>query len=319
MEDAIVNNPEKFINENGLRLLARQYRVGSYIFDLLFEDRHGGKLIVEIQKGTLDRTHTYKILDYYHEYKEKNPRYFIDVMVIANIIPPERKRRLNDLGVDYKEVSESIFIIDQSENSEKTSETEHGPISLLDQNSKKIKMSENRIYFKSKGPSEFIKMTRDELIKVANNNWVISRGDGSLHAKPLPTIENIENKFGKGLIAQIWMERPNEKGYARCKFEVAYTISSLSILENKSLRHKIASSLRSFMTLNGLPKEIEEATGSTIIAIRINLSRVQNDYGHDMNETLDKNNILKIINFYRFLDEKLNEWNSRNSINLLYI
>ncbi len=119
MEDAIVNNPEEFINEKGLRLLARQYRVGSYIFDLLFEDRHGGKLIVEIQKGTLDRTHTYKILDYYHEYKEKNPRDFIDVMVIANIVPPERKRRLNDLGVDYKEVSESIFITDQSEISEK--------------------------------------------------------------------------------------------------------------------------------------------------------------------------------------------------------
>jgi hypothetical protein len=39
MEDAIVNNPEKFINEEGLRLLAHQNRVGSYIFDLLFEDR----------------------------------------------------------------------------------------------------------------------------------------------------------------------------------------------------------------------------------------------------------------------------------------
>ena len=124
MEDAIVKNPEKFINEEGLRLLARQYRVGSYIFDLLFEDRHGGKLIVEIQKGTLDRTHTYKILDYYHVYKEENPRDFIDVMVIANIIPPERKRRLNDLGVDYKEVSESIFITDQSEISSKIYEDE---------------------------------------------------------------------------------------------------------------------------------------------------------------------------------------------------
>ena len=130
MEDAIVNNPEKFINEKGLRLLARQYRVGSYIFDLLFEDRHGGKLIVEIQKGTLDRTHTYKILDYYHGYKEKKPRDFIDVMVIANIIPPERKRRLTDLGVDFKEVSESIFITDQSEISKILSDNEYEPVSL---------------------------------------------------------------------------------------------------------------------------------------------------------------------------------------------
>lgn len=110
MEDSIVNNPEKFINEKGLRLLSRQYRVGTYIFDLLFEDRHSGKLIVEIQKGTLDRTHTYKILDYYHEYKEKNPRDFIDIMVIANIIPPERKRRLNDLGIAFREMPISTFL-----------------------------------------------------------------------------------------------------------------------------------------------------------------------------------------------------------------
>ena len=74
MEDAIVNNPESFLNEKGLKLLARQYKIGSYIFDLLFEDRYGGKLIVELQKGTLDRTHTFKILDYYHEYKDCDKR-----------------------------------------------------------------------------------------------------------------------------------------------------------------------------------------------------------------------------------------------------
>jgi RecB family endonuclease NucS len=70
MEDAICTNPEKYLGEPRLRLIARQYRIGSYIFDLLFEDRHGAKLIVEIQKGTLDRTHTYKLLDYYDEFKE---------------------------------------------------------------------------------------------------------------------------------------------------------------------------------------------------------------------------------------------------------
>ncbi len=64
MENAIVADPVKYIGEENLKLIARQYRIGNYIFDLLFEDRHGAKLIVEIQRGTLDRTHTYKILDY---------------------------------------------------------------------------------------------------------------------------------------------------------------------------------------------------------------------------------------------------------------
>jgi len=41
MEEAIVRNPAKYIGEEGLRLVARQYSVGRYRFDLLFEDRHG--------------------------------------------------------------------------------------------------------------------------------------------------------------------------------------------------------------------------------------------------------------------------------------
>ena len=73
MEEAICQNPEKYLREKGLKLISRQYRIGNYIFDLLFEDRHGAKLIVEMQKGVLDRNHTYKIMDYYHEYKESNP------------------------------------------------------------------------------------------------------------------------------------------------------------------------------------------------------------------------------------------------------
>ena len=72
MEDAIAANPQQYLGEEGLELLARQHRIGGYIFDLLFRDRHGAKLIVEIQRGTLDRNHTYKILDYHDEYKERH-------------------------------------------------------------------------------------------------------------------------------------------------------------------------------------------------------------------------------------------------------
>ncbi len=109
MEDAICKNPEKYLGEPGLKLIARQYRIGSYIFDLLFEDRHGAKVIVEIQKGTLDRNHTYKILDYYDEYKEKNPNSFIELMIIANKIPYERRKRLDSKGISWKEIPESEF------------------------------------------------------------------------------------------------------------------------------------------------------------------------------------------------------------------
>lgn len=110
MEDMIAGNPSQFLGESGLKLLGRQFRVGKFIFDLLFEDRSGGKLIVEIQKGTLDRSHMFKVLDYYHEYKEKHPREFVEVMVVANIIPAERKGRLAREGVSYREIPESEFL-----------------------------------------------------------------------------------------------------------------------------------------------------------------------------------------------------------------
>jgi hypothetical protein len=109
IENAICQNPEKYLGEKGLRLISRQYRIANYIFDLLFEDRHGAKLIVEIQKGVLDRNHTYKILDYYHSFKENHPGEFVELMVIANEIPIERKRRLSQFGVSFIEIPEAEF------------------------------------------------------------------------------------------------------------------------------------------------------------------------------------------------------------------
>jgi len=108
MEYIIATNPEKYI-EPGLSLIARQYSIGSYRFDLLFEDRHGAKLIVELQKGALDRNHTYKILDYYDEFKERQPHEFIDIMIIANKIPRERQRRLTSYGISFKEIGAIEF------------------------------------------------------------------------------------------------------------------------------------------------------------------------------------------------------------------
>jgi hypothetical protein len=116
MEDAIVQNPKRYLGEDGIELVERQYRIGGYIFDLLFKDRYGAKLIVEIQKGTLDRNHTYKILDYYDGFKEKHPNDFIELMVIANRIPEERKKRLHAWGVEFREIPEAEFASESQAN-----------------------------------------------------------------------------------------------------------------------------------------------------------------------------------------------------------
>lgn len=48
MEDAIARDSARYLGEDGLQLVERQYRIGGYIFDMLFTDRHGAKIIVEI-------------------------------------------------------------------------------------------------------------------------------------------------------------------------------------------------------------------------------------------------------------------------------
>ncbi|MDD4274085.1 MAG: endonuclease NucS [Desulfobacter postgatei] len=112
MEDLIIENPHKYLDEPDLKLISRQYSIGNYRFDLLFEDRHGAKLIVEIQRGTLDRNHTYKIFDYFDEFKTKHPLEFIELMIVANKINRERRNRLKSHGVSFKEIPESIFLED---------------------------------------------------------------------------------------------------------------------------------------------------------------------------------------------------------------
>lgn len=291
MEDAIVSNPEKYINEKGLKLLSRQYRIGSYIFDLLFEDRHGGKLIVELQKGTLDRIHTYKILDYYHEYKEQNPQDFIDVMLIANIIPPERKRRLNDLGIDYKEISVSEILEQFHENSEYE-------LGLSLKVNQKI-TQEIRSDMKSKksdlGPSFFMKETKRTLEKElgSDSNWKIS-GEKCIILKHRPTEKLIDSEFSP----QIWVARPSKSGSVRCAFEISDNE------EKKDQREKIAEEIR---TTNNWPEEIKLSKGSTVVYLPVQLSRL-NIADEDMNEIINKKEIDKIIWFTRVLDEKLLQW-----------
>lgn len=315
MEDAIVEKPGKYIGEKNLKLVARQYRMGNYIFDLLFEDRHGGKLIVEIQKGTLDRTHTYKILDYYHEYKEKNPKDFVDIMVVANIIPAERKKRLRDLGIEYKELSENVFIKGEQDLSVITSNKERLSELVTPLQQKKDKMENERNYFKSIGPSIFIDYAHHLLLKVCDSNWKL-RGVASLIAEHIPTINAIKEKYNVNFTAQIWMARPYQ-GNTRCTFEIA-SKEQKTTDDKKLLRNKIAQSLRSYILKGGLPNETEERTGSTIIATKIKLSR-QNDPIQDMNisNNDDIKQVQKVVSFYHFLDKTLDKWNSDNLIDLI--
>jgi len=313
MEDQIAAQPERFL-EKDLKLMSRQLRIGNYRFDLLFEDRHGGKLIVEIQRGTLDREHTYKILDYYHEYRDQNPQDFIDLMVVANQIPAERKKRLLDLGIEFRELPISLFD-DPAEVVPEPVELSGEPVHEQSSASPTypvltpLESYQNDSYhFASLGPSAFINSVRKLLrSRLSENRWKLG-GDASLIAISLSTTEKIDSKIGSGLKAQIWMERP-KKGRAACKFEVAYTAQALGPEENKVEREKIAASIRHHLVKQGLPPGVTGSTGSTVVRRPLNLPAI-NSVDDDTEEVAEmyQGEATQLVDYVWFLDEALATW-----------
>ncbi len=109
MEDLIAGYPHEFIEE-GLTLIERQSVYGGPRIDLLFRDKFNRLLLVELKKGTLTREHVGQVHEYYGAIKNKKPGENLELMIIANNIPSERKRFLEEIGVNFKEISEERFL-----------------------------------------------------------------------------------------------------------------------------------------------------------------------------------------------------------------
>jgi len=116
MENAIATNPTRFLKRKGLKLLCRQHAIGKFRFDLLFEDQVGRKIIVEIQKGTLDRNHSFKIVDYSLKYRDMHPGEEVEVIIVANVILPDRRQFFDELKFSYVEIPDEDIILWKSEN-----------------------------------------------------------------------------------------------------------------------------------------------------------------------------------------------------------
>lgn len=106
-EDILCNNPQ--LIEKDLKFLDRQVSLGGKFADLLFEDRFGQKLVVELKKGIIKREHIAQLLDYEGYFlSSDDPN--IRVMLIGNRVPPNLQKSLDHHGFEWKEIPVSTLI-----------------------------------------------------------------------------------------------------------------------------------------------------------------------------------------------------------------
>jgi len=101
-EDILAAYPE--LIEESLSLKGRQVSIDRKFIDLLFKDKIGQDLIVELKIGVAKREHVAQLLDYagYKIAEGKSP---VRIMLVANRIPENFKHSFDYFGFEYKEIS----------------------------------------------------------------------------------------------------------------------------------------------------------------------------------------------------------------------
>jgi hypothetical protein len=109
MQELLWQHPERLLNGT-LKPFAWEVsspNVGRA--DLVFKDRHGGFLIVEVKRGTLPRGAIDQLLDYFGMMKSRFPDKAVELMVVANTIPNERQITCANYNIECCSISEKAF------------------------------------------------------------------------------------------------------------------------------------------------------------------------------------------------------------------
>jgi hypothetical protein len=104
IENLIASFPDEFFPKSGFKLVGQQVRLGNKYADIIFQDQFDRKIIVEVKRGILSRDAAGQVMEYYGLLKEINPNEIIELVLCANVIPPERKRFLEISGIDCVEL-----------------------------------------------------------------------------------------------------------------------------------------------------------------------------------------------------------------------
>jgi len=101
-ENVLQRYPE--LIEEDLIFSGRQISISGKFVDLLYIDRFGQKLIIELKKGIIKREHIAQLMDYEGHFltADNNPN--IRVMLIGNRVPINLRNSLDHHGFEWKEI-----------------------------------------------------------------------------------------------------------------------------------------------------------------------------------------------------------------------
>lgn len=109
IENLIAKYPQEFFPKETLTLKGQQFKIGSCYADIIFTDKFGRLIVIEIKRGVLAREATGQVFEYYGLLKEQYADKNIELILCANIIPREKRIFLEEQGIECKEIGTSLI------------------------------------------------------------------------------------------------------------------------------------------------------------------------------------------------------------------
>lgn len=215
IENLIARHPDEFFPNSGFKLIGQQVKLDKCFADIIFEDKHQRKIIIEVKRGILSRDASGQVMEYYGLLKRQSPNTIVELILCANIIPQERKTFLETVGIECKELG--INLINQI--AEKVGyEFINSPKSQKQKTASSLPIADNIWIFQA-NPQRYDIMNAlaDEEIGSVMH-WGVNQH---------------KNNIAKGNIGMIWLSGKEAGIYA-----IAEIISDLQIIEEPDSERK---------------------------------------------------------------------------------
>jgi len=213
IENIIAAHPDEIFPNEGFKLIGQQVVVEGRRLDILFEDKHRRKVIIEIKRGILTREASGQIAEYYGLLKNRGLNENYELILCSNIIPKERKTFLETIGIDCRELGVTLI----TELAKKYDYTFIDDKPSFDNNDKEINVSsvsntagslpedEPSIWIFQGNPERYDILNALSDRKIGNSiHWLVNQH---------------KNKIKKGHIALIWMSGKESGIYAVARIE----------------------------------------------------------------------------------------------------